>query len=74
MDTALMVTSEPTRAGKVNSRHGSSDCLTPLRPERESYLNPTAALKAREWCTAHEMHDPAVLDAIQRAMEVNSDS
>jgi hypothetical protein len=53
MDTTIV--SENTVAGKSNARHGSSDCLTPLKAERESVINPAAFMKAREWMTAFEM-------------------
>jgi hypothetical protein len=54
MDTVI-ISDVPTRAGKANAREGSSDSLTPLVPERESLINPSAYMKAREWFTALEM-------------------
>jgi hypothetical protein len=56
MDTTL-ITSEPTRAGKVNTRHGSSDTLTAMKPEREGLINPTAYMKWRECVIGLEMGD-----------------
>jgi len=54
MDT-VMITDVPTKVGKAHAREGSSDCLTPLVPERESVINPAAYMKAREWFTALQM-------------------
>ena len=55
MDTTII--SENTVAGKANPRHRSSDSLTPLRPEREGLINPTAYLRWREHVIGLEMHD-----------------
>jgi hypothetical protein len=53
METVIV--SEKTIAGKVNTRHGSSDCLTALVPEREGLINPTSYMKWREAVIALEL-------------------
>jgi hypothetical protein len=54
METAV-ICDVPTVAGKANPRTGSSDTLTPLKPEREGVISPTAYLKALDWMTAMQM-------------------
>lgn len=51
----VVLSDVPTVAGKAKAREGSSDCLTPLVPEREGVINPNAYLRAREWFTAMQM-------------------
>ena len=53
MDTMLI--SENTVAGKVNTRHGSSDTLTALKPEREGIIDPVAYLRWREHVVALQL-------------------
>jgi len=51
------VSNEITNAGKPKARPSgkSSDFLTPLKPEREFMINPTAYLRWRGDVMAHEM-------------------
>jgi hypothetical protein len=54
METRI-ISDVPTTVGKSHPRMGSSDCLTPLKPEREGVINPASYVKWRESVIALEL-------------------